>query len=158
MSEEQKNFSEEIYKKKEFYINKIDKVEGPIDLTEMSKDGCSGFKLSKNQKFLKNFISTNTPYNSILLYHGTGVGKNLPEITLAKSELEKGINILDLLSSKHITTSKSEGRRAIQGNGIKINDELVSDEKKIIDYKLYKDKNYIKVSYGKKKHYIIKVV
>tara|TARA_B100001250_G_scaffold407093_1_gene427279 strand:+ start:4819 stop:6060 length:1242 start_codon:yes stop_codon:yes gene_type:complete len=91
-------------------------------------------------------------------FDGTGVGKNLPEITLAKSELEKGINILDLLSSKHITTSKSEGRRAIQGNGIKINDELVSDEKKIIDYKLYKDKNYIKVSYGKKKHYIIKVV
>ena len=79
-------------------------------------------------------------------FDGTGVGKNLPEITLAKSELEKGINILDLLSSKHITTSKSEGRRAIQGNGIKINDELVSDEKKIIDYKLYKDKNYIKVS------------
>ena len=62
-------------------------------------------------------------------FHGSGVGKNLPEIKIKKSHLENGISILDLLSSHNIFTSKSEARRAIKGNGIKINDKLITDEK-----------------------------
>jgi hypothetical protein len=33
------------------------------------------FRLSQNQILLKNFLNPKTPYNSILLYHGVGVGK-----------------------------------------------------------------------------------
>ncbi len=63
-------------------------------------------------------------------FHGTGISKNLPEINISQSELEKGINILDLLSSNNIVLSKSDARRAIKGKGIKINDKLIIDEKK----------------------------
>ena len=91
-------------------------------------------------------------------FHGTGISKNLPEINISQSELEKGINILDLLSSKNIVSSKSDARRAIKGNGIKINDELVADEKKIISKNDFKGNDYIKISYGKKKHFIIKSI
>ena len=89
-------------------------------------------------------------------FHGTGISKNLPEINISQSELEKGINILDLLSSNNIVLSKSEARRAIKGKGIKINDELVTDEKKIVNKSYFKQGDFIKISYGKKKHFIIK--
>jgi len=89
-------------------------------------------------------------------FHGTGISKNLPEINISQSELEKGINILDLLSSNNIVLSKSEARRAIKGKGIKINDELVTDEKKIVSKSYFKQGDFIKISYGKKKHFIIK--
>ena len=89
-------------------------------------------------------------------FHGTGISKNLPEINIPQSELEKGINILDLLSSNNIVLSKSDARRAIKGRGIKINNVLVIDEKKIVNKNDFKGDDYIKLSYGKKKHFIIK--
>ena len=49
---------------------------------------CSGFKLSENQKFLKTFMSSNTPYNGILLFHGTGVGKTCSSISIAEQYTE----------------------------------------------------------------------
>tara|TARA_Y100001970_G_C14183455_1_gene831150 strand:+ start:526 stop:1767 length:1242 start_codon:yes stop_codon:yes gene_type:complete len=91
-------------------------------------------------------------------FHGSGIGKNLPEICISKNQLVKGISFIDLLSSNNIVSSKSEARRAIKGNGLKINDQLIQDEKKIIyNNDLNKNKN-IKVSYGKKKHFIIKFI
>ena len=85
-----------------------------------------------------------------------GVGKNLPEIKLKISDLDKGINILDLLCLNNILPSKSEARRTIKNNGIKINDIGIIDEKKNITSKDLEKKKYIKVSHGKKKHFIIK--
>ena len=89
-------------------------------------------------------------------FHGSGVGKNLPEIKIAESQLENGINILDLLVSSNIVSSKNEARRAIKGNGIKINDQLIVDEAKIYTKDNFKEKGHIKISHGKKKHFIIK--
>ena len=53
-------------------------------------------------------------------------------------------------------SSKGEARRAIANNGIKINDIMVTNEKKIINQEDLLDQSYVKISYGKKKHYIIK--
>ena len=89
-------------------------------------------------------------------FHGTGIGKNLPEINISQSQLEKGINILNLLASRNIVSSKSEARRAIKANGIKIDDQLILDETKIVTKDNFKEKGHIKISYGKKKHFIIK--
>jgi len=91
-------------------------------------------------------------------FHGVGVSKNLPEINISRSQLEKGISILDLLSSNNIVSSKSDARRAVKGNGIKINDKLLLDEKKTINKSDFKENDYIKISYGKKKHFIIKSI
>ena len=85
-----------------------------------------------------------------------GIGKNLPQIKMAKKTIEKGINILDLISSNNIMNSKSEARRSVKDNAIKVNDELISDEKRNIDLKDLTEDNLIKISFGKKKHYIIK--
>ena len=42
-----------------------------------------------------------------------GFGTDLPEIKISSTEVEIGVNILDLLASKKILPSKSEGRRII---------------------------------------------
>ena len=54
-------------------------------------------------------------------------------------------------------TSKSEARRAIKSGGIKINDKILSDEKTNISLDFFKD-SIIKVSHGKKKHFIFKII
>jgi len=87
---------------------------------------------------------------------GGGIGQNLPVILIKKSFLDNGINIIDFINNTKILKSKSEVKRAINERGIKINDILVTDEKKIIDIKDLEN-DCIKVSHGKKKHYKIEL-
>jgi len=84
-------FNTKIFSKKEFRLNKIPKKDVMTSdekethsqkMCNPSKD--KTFKLTPNQKFLKTFMSPNTPYNSILLYHGTGVGKTCSSISIAE--------------------------------------------------------------------------
>ena len=46
----------------------------------------------------------------------------------------------------------------IKNNGLKINNELIKDEKKIINQDNFIDGNNLKVSHGKKQHVIIKII
>ena len=86
-----------------------------------------------------------------------GLGSELPEISIKSSLIEKGINILDLIVYNKILSSKSEARRAIANKGLKIDDKVLNDEKKILKSKDFKN-NILKLSYGKKKHYLIKII
>jgi len=90
-------------------------------------------------------------------FEGGGVGQNLPVILIKESFLKKGINVVNFLDNSKILSSKSEIRRAIKEKGIKINDIVLTDEKKIIGLNDFKERNYIKVSHGKKKHFKIKL-
>ena len=86
-----------------------------------------------------------------------GIGKNLPEIKIKKNELEKGINILDFLSQNKIMTSKSEARRAIKSNALKLDNITLKEETKMIKSNDFKN-NTLKISFGKKKHFLIKII
>jgi hypothetical protein len=69
------------------FINNIsDRFEFNIPVMQ-EKNTCvsDSFKLSAYQIFLKNFISNETPYNSILIYHGTGTGKTCSAISIAEN-------------------------------------------------------------------------
>ena len=90
-------------------------------------------------------------------FEGDGFGSDLPEIKIKSNEVNKGINLLEFLSKSKIMSSKSEARRAIANNGLKINNFIVTDEKKIIQPVDFKDK-ILKISFGKKKHYLIKII
>ena len=85
-----------------------------------------------------------------------GLGSDLPEINIKLGELKKGVNILDFIANNKILSSKSEVRRVIANNGLKINDVVIRNDKKILNEKDFK-KNILKLSYGKKKHYLIKI-
>jgi len=85
------------------------------------------------------------------------LASGLPEINIKKDEIRKGINILDLVANNQILSSKSEARRVISNKGLKLNDKVIEDEKKTLHLKDF-EKNTLKLSYGKKKHYIIKII
>jgi tyrosyl-tRNA synthetase len=140
--------------------------------TEIEIEKINGlFKKNENINNLKVFLANETTkilYGKKIAdecqitaeetFKGTGVGKRLPEIKISKSLLNEGISILELLSSNKILTSKSEARRAIKSKGIKINDTLVENDNLIVSPKLFENKDFMKISYGKKKHYIIKML
>ncbi len=90
-------------------------------------------------------------------FEGKGLSENLPEIKFKLSEYQKGINILDLLTKSKIMSSKSQARRAIADKGLKINDILINDDKMLINLTNFKKKKS-KISFGKKRHYLIKVI
>ena len=90
-------------------------------------------------------------------FEGRGMGSGLPEIIIKSNEVEQGINILDFISNNKILPSKSEARRAIANKGFKIDGAIIEDEKKVIQFKDFKN-NVLKFSYGKKKHYLVKII
>ena len=89
-------------------------------------------------------------------FSGNLLGSNLPSIKIRSEDLEKKINIIDLVILSKLEASKSEIRRLIKGNAIKINEKIISDEKLIIYQKLF-NKNYLKLSVGKKRHIKIEI-
>jgi len=86
-----------------------------------------------------------------------GLGADLPEIKIKLNEIKKGIKILDLIVINKILPSKSETRRAIANKGFKIHDNVINDENKVLELKDFKN-NVLKLSYGKKKHYLVKII
>ncbi len=87
-----------------------------------------------------------------------GLGKNIPEKTMDKKTILQGINIIELTFQNGLVKSKSEARRILKNNGIRINDHVVSDEKKMINMRDVLENNYIKLSIGKKNHIKVKVI
>ena len=83
------------------------------------------------------------------------MGNNLPSISIDEIELINKINIIDLIILSKLENSKSEIRRLIKGNGVRMNNRVISDEKLIINRDLFQN-GLIKLSLGKKRH--IKVV
>ena len=84
-------------------------------------------------------------------------GDDLPTINLNKSNIDKGINIIELVLLSNLLSSKSEVRRSIKNNGIKINNNPVTDDKLDIKSKDFNNENILKLSFGKKKHVIFKL-
>ena len=80
-------------------------------------------------------------------------GENLPSIKIDKNIINK--NIIEVIAYVNKDISKSEIRRLIKSKGIKIENKTIVDEKFILDEKLFKEKGFVKLSLGKKKHFKI---
>ena len=84
-------------------------------------------------------------------FSGNSLGSTLPKVNVNLNKIQENINLVDLVILSKLENSKSEIRRLIKGNAVKINDNIISDEKYIISENLFKN-NYIKLSIGKKRH------
>ena len=78
-------------------------------------------------------------------------GSNLPSIKINKKILNDKVNIIEFVILSKLETSKSEIRRLIKGNAIKINNNIINDEKFSVNENLFNE-NYLKLSIGKKRH------
>ena len=85
-------------------------------------------------------------------------GDDLPVVNVKKNQISSGLNIIDLVITTNLLNSKSEVRRAIKNKGIKINNETVEDEKLSLSIDKFDEKNVLKISHGKKRHVLLKLV
>jgi tyrosyl-tRNA synthetase len=83
---------------------------------------------------------------------------NLPSIEISRSELESGIGILALFVKAGFASSNGEARRHVQGGAVRVNDQQISDEKKMIGTGEVTADGVIKLSMGKKKHLLVRPV
>ena len=83
--------------------------------------------------------------------------EGVPQFNISKTELEAGINILDLLAVQSaIFPSKGEARRMIQGGGVSINKRKVVDIAETVSMDVSLNGKYILIQKGKKNYYLLK--
>lgn len=85
--------------------------------------------------------------------------EGVPQFTVSGTELETGINIIDLLAVKApVFPSKGEARRMLQGGGVSLNKRKLADINEIIKTNVVLNGKYILIQKGKKNYYLLKVV
>ncbi|SCW58448.1 tyrosyl-tRNA synthetase [Rhizobium mongolense subsp. loessense] len=85
-----------------------------------------------------------------------GIAENLPSVDVPASELDAGIGLLSLMVRAGLAASNGEARRHVQGGAVRINDQAVSDERRLIGSREITADGVIKLSLGKKKHILIR--
>ena len=98
------NFNIKIASKKEFGDTQYDgTVYNSLEkIKEHANKMCNAeFELSPHQLFVRNFLSFQTPYNSLLLYHGLGTGKTCSAITICE-EMRDYLSQIGLSTSRKI--------------------------------------------------------
>jgi tyrosyl-tRNA synthetase len=82
----------------------------------------------------------------------------LPTFEVSSDKLVGGIWAPELFTSAGLTKSNGEARRQIKGGGLKINDKNVGDDKQEISESDINEDGVVKLSFGKKRHVLIKPV
>ncbi|MEL7273103.1 MAG: tyrosine--tRNA ligase [Pseudomonadota bacterium] len=82
---------------------------------------------------------------------------DLPSVDMPATMLAEGAGILSLLVLAGLAGSNGEARRHIKGGAVKVNDAPVKDEKLVLDNGALVD-GAVKLSFGKKKNVLLRVV
>ncbi len=85
-----------------------------------------------------------------------GAAGDLPSVDVSTTALAEGVPLLDPFTELGLIASKSEGRRHIKGNALKVNDKPLGEERPLSPDDVVDGQ--IKLSVGKKKHGLVKVV
>ncbi len=86
------------------------------------------------------------------------LAENLPSIDVPAAELQAGLGVLAAFVKAGLVASTSEARRQIKGGGLKVNDEVVSDERAVLDPGNLTADGVVKLSLGKKKHVLLRAL
>ena len=83
--------------------------------------------------------------------------EGIVKIELSKTEFDAGIDIVSLLANHNIFASKGEARKMIEGGGVSINRNKVTDSKFIPTMEILLHAKYLLVQKGKKNYYLVEV-
>lgn len=86
------------------------------------------------------------------------LAQSLPTISVPSSVLEAGLGVLTAFGPDYakLVPSTSEARRQIKGGGLRVNDVQVSDEKAVLRPADFTADGVIKLSFGRKKHVLLR--
>ena len=176
-------FNIKIAEKKEFNDNKYDgtihaNVKEHADILANAD-----FELSPHQAFVKNFLSFQTPYNSLLLYHGLGSGKTCSAIGVCEEMRDylKQVGIskrIIIVASENVQDNfrlqlfderklkEVDGQWSIRGCvGNKLLKEInpmsmkgLTKDKVVAQIKALINSTYLFLGYGQFANYIIKTI
>jgi len=83
---------------------------------------------------------------------------SLPTVDIDRAMLAAGIGILSLFVTAGLAASNGEARRHIQGGAVRLNDQPVSDDRRLVTLQDLSPENAVKLSLGKKKHILVRPV
>lgn len=90
------------------------------------------------------------------LFSGGSNTENIPTTEMEASEFEEGVLILDLMLKLELVSSKGEGRRLIQQNGVSVNDVVLEDFNRLITKEDFVEGDLM-IRKGKKVYHRVKV-
>ena len=85
-------------------------------------------------------------------------GDQLHTIELSRHDLETGVAAFDILHQAGLAASKSEARRLIKAGGARLNDTVIGEETQTVGTADLDPDGLIKLSAGKKRHALVRVV
>ena len=91
------------------------------------------------------------------IFQDKGPASGMPTLQLDADSIEDEVYIYDLIVKMKFASSKTESRKLIRGNGVKLNKEIVRDEMQSLKLKDLIDANETVISVGKKKYFNVKV-
>ncbi len=83
---------------------------------------------------------------------------SLPSVEVSKKQLNEGIGLLAAFVLAGLASSNGEARRHAKSGALKVNGKQVIDEREILDEKDLLPEGVIKLSVGKKRHALLKVI
>lgn len=88
------------------------------------------------------------------------LAESLPSVEVPRAVLEAGLGVLTAFGPDYakLVTSASEARRQIKGGGLRVNDETVTDERRMLVADDLTAEGVIKLSFGKKRHVLLRAV
>ncbi|MDA9411983.1 tyrosine--tRNA ligase [Bradyrhizobium sp. CCBAU 45384] len=84
------------------------------------------------------------------------LAESLPTVEIPRGELESGLGVLNAFVKAGLVASNGEARRQIKGGGLRVNDVAVTDEKMTLLAGNLTPEGVIKLSFGKKKHVLLR--
>jgi tyrosyl-tRNA synthetase len=82
-------------------------------------------------------------------------GGDLPSFGVPGASLDAGIPVLSLFVQAGLASSNGDARRQVKGGGLKVNDETLTDEQRMIGRADLVD-GAVKLSLGRKKHVLVR--
>ncbi|PAP91684.1 tyrosine--tRNA ligase [Mesorhizobium wenxiniae] len=86
------------------------------------------------------------------------LAETLPTVEVGKADLQSGVGILSLFVTAGLAASNGEARRHIQGGAVRLNDQSVSDDRRLVTLQDLGPEQVVKLSLGKKKHVLVRPV
>jgi tyrosyl-tRNA synthetase len=88
------------------------------------------------------------------------LAESLPTIEVGADVLEEGLGVLTAFGPEYakLVPSLSEARRQVKSGGLRVNDQAVADERALLRASDLTPEGVIKLSFGKKKHVLLRAV
>jgi tyrosyl-tRNA synthetase len=88
------------------------------------------------------------------------LAETLPTVEIAASVLDAGLGVLTAFGPEYakLVPSTSEARRQVKSGGLRVNDQAVTDERSVLRTSDLTAEGVIKLSFGKKRHVLLRAV